>query len=84
MAPILSLGSYIIIKFIRFYQFTISPIYAPHCRFQPTCSHYAIKVIYRFGIIKSSWLILKRILKCHPLNPGGEDPIPTKTNNNRE
>ncbi|WP_395479923.1 membrane protein insertion efficiency factor YidD [Candidatus Curculioniphilus buchneri] len=78
MAPLLSLASILLIKLIRFYQLVINPFLGSHCRFQPTCSQYSIQAMYRFGILKGSWLILKRILKCHPLNQGGEDPVPTK------
>lgn len=62
---------------IRGYQRFISPMLGPHCRFQPTCSEYAILAIETHGILKGGLLSLKRILKCHPLNPGGHDPIPT-------
>ena len=51
----------------------------PSCRFQPTCSEYGYEAISRFGIIKGSALLLRRVLKCHPLNPGGYDPIPGQT-----
>ena len=64
------------IAFVRFYQRLISPFLGNNCRFQPTCSHYAIEAINRFGVVKGCWLASKRILKCHPLNAGGEDPVP--------
>ena len=63
---------------IRFSQQIISPLLGPHCRFRPTCSEYAIIAFKRFGLIKGCWLTVKRILKCHPLNEGGEDPVPPK------
>jgi len=47
-----------------------------NCRFHPTCSCYANEAIERFGVIKGGWLAGKRILKCHPLNEGGDDPVP--------
>ncbi|MBC9131122.1 membrane protein insertion efficiency factor YidD [Frischella sp. Ac48] len=65
---------------IRCYQHFISPLLGPHCRFTPTCSQYAIIAFKRFGLVKGSWLTLKRVLKCHPLNDGGEDPVPPKSN----
>ncbi|MFC4321657.1 membrane protein insertion efficiency factor YidD [Litchfieldia salsa] len=70
-----------IICVIRFYQKFISPITPPTCRFYPTCSHYGLEAVSRFGPIKGSWLTMKRILKCHPFHPGGIDPVPEKENN---
>lgn len=69
---------------IRIYQRVISPLLGPHCRFQPTCSQYGLEALQRFGVLKGGWLTLKRILKCHPLNPGGEDPVPPKPDDYRE
>lgn len=80
-----SLGANSFILLIRGYQRFISPLLGPHCRFTPTCSHYAIIALKRFGLIKGSWLTLKRVLKCHPLHEGGDDPVPPrKDKNNRE
>jgi uncharacterized protein len=66
----------IFIYLIRSYQILISPLFPPSCRFQPTCSHYAIEAIAKFGAIKGGWLAIKRILRCHPFHPGGYDPVP--------
>lgn len=66
------------ILLIRFYQVAISPIKPPSCRFYPTCSHYGLEAIQRFGAIKGGWLTVKRIAKCHPFHPGGVDPVPEK------
>jgi putative membrane protein insertion efficiency factor len=66
------------IAIIRFYQVVISPIKPPTCRFYPTCSHYGLEAIQRFGALKGGWLTLKRILRCHPFHPGGIDPVPDK------
>ena len=63
---------------IRGYQIFISPILGPKCRFHPTCSYYAIEAIKTHGAVKGCWFALKRILKCHPLHPGGSDPVPPK------
>ncbi|WP_413309918.1 membrane protein insertion efficiency factor YidD [Bacillus sp. 1P10SD] len=68
----------VFISFIRFYQIVISPIKPPTCRFYPTCSHYGLEAIQRFGAFKGGWLTIKRILKCHPFHPGGLDPVPEK------
>ncbi|MCM3692015.1 membrane protein insertion efficiency factor YidD [Neobacillus niacini] len=68
----------VFISIIRFYQVAISPIKPPSCRFYPTCSHYGLEAVQRFGALKGGWLTLKRILKCHPFHPGGIDPVPEK------
>lgn len=62
---------------IRIYQFFISPILGPHCRFYPTCSAYALVALRRFGLLKGCCLILRRLLRCHPWHPGGVDPVPS-------
>ncbi|MCJ7539996.1 MAG: membrane protein insertion efficiency factor YidD [Desulfobacterales bacterium] len=62
--------------FIRAYQFILSPILAPACRFYPTCSEYAYQSILRYGLLKGFLLALKRIFRCHPFHPGGIDPVP--------
>ncbi|MGB1198112.1 MAG: membrane protein insertion efficiency factor YidD [Thalassotalea sp.] len=67
----------LIIAVIKSYQRFISPLLGNNCRFNPTCSFYAIESINRFGVLKGCWLAGKRILKCHPLNAGGEDPVPS-------
>ncbi|WP_369309307.1 membrane protein insertion efficiency factor YidD [Providencia rettgeri] len=85
MASSLSLGSKILIMLIRGYQLAISPLLGPRCRFNPTCSNYGIEALRRFGMLKGSWLTAKRVLKCHPLHAGGDDPVPPrKTDDNRE
>jgi putative membrane protein insertion efficiency factor len=66
----------IVITCIKGYQRFISPLLGSNCRFHPTCSCYANQAIERFGVIKGGWLAGKRIIKCHPLNEGGDDPVP--------
>lgn len=61
---------------VRGYQIFISPLLGPHCRFTPTCSAYFIQAVEKYGPFKGSWLGIKRILRCHPGNPGGYDPVP--------
>jgi putative membrane protein insertion efficiency factor len=68
----------VFISVIRFYQIAISPLKPPSCRFYPTCSHYGLEAVERFGALKGGWLAIKRILKCHPFHPGGVDPVPEK------
>jgi uncharacterized protein len=58
------------------YRKFISPLFPPSCRFYPTCSEYALEAVRKFGPLKGSWMSLKRILRCHPWNPGGFDPVP--------
>ncbi|GIS69201.1 MAG: hypothetical protein CM1200mP9_00220 [Gammaproteobacteria bacterium] len=59
------------------YRFWISPIIGPHCRFEPTCSQYAVTPVEKYGRFWVFWLTLKRLGKCHPLHRGGVDPAPT-------
>ena len=61
---------------LRGYKRRISPLLPPACRFHPTCSVYAREAIERYGLIRGGWMGLWRVLKCHPLHPGGDDPVP--------
>jgi uncharacterized protein len=61
---------------IRVYQWTVSPLLGPTCRFHPSCSHYALEAILRFGVLRGSALTLARLARCHPWHPGGFDPVP--------
>tara|TARA_B100000941_G_C28388236_1_gene491184 strand:+ start:441 stop:680 length:240 start_codon:yes stop_codon:yes gene_type:complete len=67
--------TYILIKLIKFYQYLISPLIGPSCRYLPTCSEYSIEALKTFGFLKGLSLSLKRILSCHPWGKGGFDPI---------
>ena len=64
-----------VIKVIRIYQLVLSPTLGGNCRFQPTCSQYAIDALNEHGIFKGVFLSLKRIAKCHPFHSGGFDPV---------
>ncbi|MBY5923468.1 membrane protein insertion efficiency factor YidD [Ferrimonas balearica] len=76
MAQALSPLQRVLILLVKGYQKGISPLLGPSCRFSPSCSHYAIGAISHHGVLYGSWLAIRRILKCHPLHPGGIDPVP--------
>lgn len=66
--------SVLLIALVRCYQWTISPLLGPCCRFQPTCSTYMIQAVKRYGFWRGLLLGVRRILRCHPWHPGGYDP----------
>lgn len=61
---------------IRFYQYGISPLLPPRCRYTPTCSQYAVEAVRKYGALKGGWLTAKRIARCHPWGGSGHDPVP--------
>lgn len=61
---------------IRVYQWTLSPILAPSCRYAPSCSDYAVEALARHGLLRGGWLAARRILRCHPWGGSGYDPVP--------
>lgn len=67
--------SQIFIFLIKLYRRYISPLKKPSCRFHPTCSQYSLLAYRKYGTFKGTYLVLKRILKCHPFHPGGYDPV---------
>ncbi len=76
MQKLLKILSYPFIAIIKVYQFGISPMLGPKCRFTPTCSQYAVEALKKHGVIKGTWLAAKRISKCHPGGGSGYDPVP--------
>lgn len=66
----------ILLTFIRFYQYVISPLLPARCRFYPTCSQYGVVAVQRHGGIKGGWLTVKRICRCHPWGGSGVDFVP--------
>ncbi len=66
---------YLATSLIEVYKYLISPILPSSCRFHPSCSEYAVDAIKKYGLLKGSWLALKRIARCHPLSAGGYDPV---------
>jgi putative membrane protein insertion efficiency factor len=67
--------SRVLIFWIRLYQRFLSPLLPPTCRYTPTCSCYFIEALRRKGVLRGSWMGIKRILRCNPLFPGGWDPV---------
>ncbi|WP_442891424.1 membrane protein insertion efficiency factor YidD [Dendrosporobacter sp. 1207_IL3150] len=65
----------LLVLIIKFYRNFISPLKPPTCRFIPTCSEYALLALEKHGVIRGSYLAIRRILRCHPFHPGGYDPI---------
>jgi putative membrane protein insertion efficiency factor len=61
---------------LRCYKRFISPLLPPMCRFEPTCSVYTMQAVEKYGFIRGTWLGARRLLRCHPFNPGGWDPVP--------
>lgn len=65
-----------ILFLLRAYKALISPLLGPRCRFYPSCSSYAMEAVQRFGVFRGGWMALRRVGRCHPLSPGGLDPVP--------
>jgi len=66
----------LLVGLLRGYQYLISPLLGSHCRFYPSCSHYAVEAIEAHGTVRGTRLALQRLLRCHPWHPGGYDPVP--------
>ena len=64
----------LLILAIRLYQYTLSPLLGPACRFEPSCSRYMIGALRKYGLLKGLWKGTSRLLRCHPWHPGGYDP----------
>ena len=76
MKTILQILSFPFIMLIKLYQWIISPWLGSKCRYTPTCSHYSIEALKKYGPIKGLWLTIKRVSKCHPWGGHGYDPVP--------
>ncbi len=68
--------SLIVVKLIRLYKKYVSPMLPPACKFEPTCSVYAVEAIERHGLLRGGWLSIRRVLRCNPFSRGGYDPVP--------
>ena len=66
----------LIVVIFRGWQLFVSPLYGPTCRFYPSCSAYGVEAVSRHGAVRGCWLTARRLLRCHPWNPGGVDPVP--------
>lgn len=74
-----SLAARVLIALVRLYQVTLSWLFGGHCRFTPSCSHYAIVALRNVGAWQGTLYTLGRLSRCHPLHPGGFDPPPPRT-----
>ena len=66
-----------LVAVIRLYQWTLRPFIGANCRFEPSCSEYAIGALRSHGAAHGSWLTIRRVLRCNPWHPGGYDPVPS-------
>ena len=71
-----NLAIFPLVVVVKFYQLCISPIFPASCRYNPTCSQYALEALRRHGLFKGSWLAFRRIMRCHPWGGHGDDPVP--------
>ncbi|GAC1424463.1 MAG: membrane protein insertion efficiency factor YidD [Chitinophagaceae bacterium] len=76
MKTVLQILSLPFIALIKIYQWIISPVLGPKCRFTPTCSHYALQAFKKYGVFRGMWLTIKRVGRCHPWGGHGYDPVP--------
>lgn len=71
-----TLAARVLVRPLRWYQRFISPLLPPSCRFYPSCSEYAVQALRTHGVLRGSWLTVRRLLRCAPWHPGGLDPVP--------
>lgn len=62
----------------KVYKGAVSPFFGNVCRFEPTCSDYALGALCTHGLLKGGWMTAKRLMRCHPFHPGGYDPVPPR------
>jgi putative membrane protein insertion efficiency factor len=70
---------FLLMALIQVYRYTLSPMLGRQCRFEPSCSSYALEALQLHGAVRGSWLATRRVCRCHPWHPGGYDPVPPRT-----
>ncbi len=73
---VLRLPATLLVVLVRGYQLLVSPLLGPSCRFYPSCSAYGLESLRVHGALRGTWLTIRRVLRCHPWNPGGVDEVP--------
>ena len=76
MATVSKTSAQVLIFFVKCYQYVLSPLLGPRCRFYPTCSEYTKQSLQQHGVFKGLYLSVARILRCQPFSKGGLDPVP--------
>ena len=79
---VLFLPRNLIVVVLRLYRAVISPLYGDVCRYYPSCSSYALQAIQQYGVVRGSWMGMRRIARCHPWAAGGVDDVPVRVRSN--
>lgn len=77
-SEVIEVGARLAVGVIEAYRQFVSPLLGRHCRFEPSCSAYAVEAIADFGLVRGSFMAAGRLLRCHPFHPGGFDPVPNR------
>ena len=75
LSTVATLPAQIVRLMLWCYRSALSPAFGPRCRFAPSCSLYASEALRRYGLVRGGWRAVRRVLRCHPLHPGGWDPV---------
>lgn len=73
---------WVLILLIKGYRLFISPYLGQNCRYEPSCSAYAVEALQRYGVLRGGWMAVKRVSRCHPWHEGGYDPVPPVSDSN--
>ena len=76
LRALVRLPALLLLGIFRAWQLFVSPLYGQTCRFYPSCSAYGVEAVRRHGAVRGAWLTARRLVRCHPWNPGGVDPVP--------